>query len=354
MYYGDHASAREPLALVCDGGDGFACFRLAELHQHGRGGPVDLAQAVLLYEAACTGKHAEGCERRADFAREDAEQGPPLELEYTMKACDGGRPLSCMRAAQQLAAGRGVERDTNRALEVFQAACRLGEAEGCASAGDLLSALPPTPETRGRAFAAYNSACKGHFGHGCLRVAIAYYEGLGLKADVEAARVHFTRACDYSIEDGCRAAQQLATAGSKPIVLELTTSAAELTMGGLEARGISCRMREQGLPMLEEVLAGVADHKPALDACAKDGAALAVTWEFAGGRVREAKVADRVAPKLAKCVVAGLRRAKVEATGACKAVLLLGAPDGAARALAARPARDPKIKHVRVGHEDED
>lgn len=352
MYYGDHAGAREPLALVCEGGDGFACFRLAELHQHGRGGPVDLAKATALYEAACAGKHAEGCERRADFAREDAEQGAPLELEYALKACDGGRPLACMRAAQQLAAGRGIERDTNRAIEVYQAACRLGEAEGCAHAGDLLSALKPTPETRGRAFAAYNSACKGHNGHGCLRVAVAYYEGLGLKADVEAARVHFTRACDFLMEDGCRAAQQLAAANGKPVVLEMTTTAPELALDGLEARGLSCRMVEHGLPMLEEVLASVADHKAALDACAKDGAALAVTWQFASGRVRDAKVEDKVAPKLAKCVVAGLRRAKVPATGACKAVLLLGAPDGAARALAARAA--PQGNRIRVSHDDED
>ena len=33
MYYHDYDHAREPLAAVCENGDGFGCYRLAELHQ---------------------------------------------------------------------------------------------------------------------------------------------------------------------------------------------------------------------------------------------------------------------------------------------------------------------------------
>lgn len=351
LYYGDPASAREPLAIVCDGGDAFACFRLAELHHYGRGGPVDVPRAAQLYEQSCTVDAGEGCERRSELAR-DGHGGPAVELDFALRACEAQRPLACTRAGEQLAVGRGVEGDPTRATKLYEQACRMGEVTGCTGAGDLLSTASDTPETRIRALAAFVSACVGHSGYGCLRVGVAFHEGLGTDRDLDKARAHFTRACEFNDQDGCHAAEQLAAANGKPIALELTTAAAELGSDGLEVRGLSCRMSQQGRPALGEVLAGVARSKPALDACAAEGAAVAVTWEFARGRVREARVKDPGSPRLANCVVAALRKAKVPTVGACEAVLLLGDPDGAKKALAARPTTKPGEVHVRVSADD--
>lgn len=350
MYYGDAASAREPLAAVCSGGDGFACYRLAELHQHGRGGPVDIDQAVRLYAESCEKQYGEGCERRADLAVEGY-GGPELELEFLSKACKRDRPLACLRGGQQLNEGRGVERNVTLAVDLFQKACGLAELDGCTAAGDLLSDPEGTPDAKARSYAAYNTACKRHNAYGCLKVGVAFHEGVGVPANAEAARTHFARACEFADEDGCRAEKLLAEANGKRVDIELSTKVAELNMDGLEARKFSCRMSDQGLPALEEILAGVAEHKAALDGCAKTGMALEVTFEFTGGRVREAKVTDEVSPKLAKCVATTLRKAKLATTGSCKAVLLLGDPGGAASALAERGK--PKGKHVRISHEEE-
>ncbi len=352
MYYGDHETARAPLLAVCEGGDGFACFRLAELEQHGRGGPVNLAGALQLYEDACNKGHAEGCARRAEMAGEDAD-GLATAFEFSVKGCTGGLPQSCVIAARQVHTGSGVERDDTRATMLFQEACRLGDVDGCVGAGDLLVALPrATPEDKARSFAAYNLACKRRHSEACLKLALAYYEGIGTPASAQAAQTHFARACEFGQQDGCRAAQQIEAVGGKPVVLQMTTAIAETDMDGLAVRSLSCRTTERGQPVVEDVLASVAEHKLALDACAKNGAAIAVSWEFANGRVREAKVSDRMSQKQAKCVVAALRRAKPAATGDCTAVLLLGAPDGAQKALAARSV--PKGNVIRVRHEDED
>ena len=105
------------------------------------------------------------------------------------------------------------------------------------------------------------------------------------------------------------------------------------------------------LPALEENLTGIAEQKAALDDCAKGGTAVAVTWAFADGKVREAKITDAVSPKLAKCVASVLRKAKLATSGTCKAVLLFGDPNGAATALVARAT--PKGKHVRISFVDE-
>lgn len=356
MYYRDYEGAREPLAAVCEKGDAFQCFRLAELHQHGRGGPVDLAKAAEIYENSCAHDYPEACERRSDLARE-GQGGPAIELEFAVKACTGGRPVACTRAAQQLSAGRGVEADVVQATELFQKACKLGDVDGCNGAGDLLLDPEGSTEAKARGLAAYISACVGHSGYGCLKAGVAFHDGTGTKRDVDRAVQHFTRACEWSVPDGCHVAKQLAEAEGKPVELELTSAAAELGAGGLEARQLSCRMAEQGLPALSKVIAGVARSKDSLDECAKQGAALAVKWEFESGKFVAAKVVGRAPKTVKQCVTYVLRKkAKFSRTGSCEAVLLLGDPDGAAKALAARanaPADDGRV-HVKMGDEDEE
>jgi TPR repeat protein len=351
MYYGDPATAREPLAAVCKMKDGFGCFRLAELHQFGRGGPVDVEQAVQLYTESCTWAYGEGCERRAVLAAE-GHGGPELELEFAAKACERDRPLACMRAAEQLKTGRGTEPDVTKAITLFKKACDLAELDGCNAAGDLLSDPEGTPEAKARGYAAYNTSCKRHNAYGCLKVGVAFHDGVGVPASPDAARKHFEKACEYNDEDGCRAAKLLADANGKSVTIELSTKAAELSMDGLEARTLSCRMPQQGLPALEEVMSFFAAHKATLDGCVKEGAAIGVTWEFAGGRVKDVKVVDEIPAKQAKCITAALRKAKPSDSGACKAVLLLGDPDGAAKALAVRSA--PKGTHVRVSNKEDE
>lgn len=351
LYYGDPATAREPLAAVCKNKDGFACFRLAELHQFGRGGPVDVEQAVQLYTESCGWAYGEGCERRAVLAAE-GHGGPEAELEFATKACERDRPLACMRAAEQLKTGRGCEKDLSGAITLFQKACGLAELDGCNAAGDLLSDPEGTPDAKARSYAAYNTSCKRHNAYGCLKLGMAFHEGIGVPANAEAAKKNFEHACEYNDEDACRAAKLLADANGKPVTIELSTKAAELSMNGLEARTVSCRMPQQGLPALEEMMSYFAEHKAALDGCAKEGVAVGVTWDFAGGRVKDAKVTDELPPKQAKCIAAALRKARPTDSGSCKAVLLLGDPDGAAKALAVRSA--PKGKHVRVGKEEGD
>lgn len=351
MYYQDYDHAREPLAAVCDNGDGFGCFRLAELHQQGRGGPVDIDKAAQLYERSCEKEHSDGCIRRAELASAGT-GGPTVELDFSVKACMLGVAPACARAGEQINTARGVERDEARAIELFEKACGLGEVDGCTGAGKLLGGPDSPDDAKARALAAFIKACVGHSGYGCLRVGIAFHDGDGAPQDLDKAKSHFTRACDFSDQDGCRAAAQLTAAPGKPITLELTTKAAELSQDGLEARSVSCRMSEHGLPSLTEVFTVVASHKASLDACAKDGAAVAVTWAFTNGRVREAKLKDPGSRKRAKCIETTLRKARIPTTGSCEAVLLLGDPAGAAKALSERGTGDGR-KHVRVSADDE-
>ncbi len=353
MYYKDYAKARGPLATVCEK-DGFACFRLAELHQHGRGGPMDLPKAASLYEEACTKEYGEGCERRYMLVAE-GHGGPEVELDYALKACDGGRPKGCMHLAEQIAAGRGVEPDPARISQAYEKACALGDTDGCIGAGELLSDPEGPADAKVKGLAQFVKACVGHNGYGCLRVGVAFHEGIGTPQDLERAKAHFVRACEWSDKDGCHAAEQMAAAPGQPISLELSTKAAELDENGLSAREVSCRMSERGLPALSKALAAVARIKDKLDGCAKGGAAVEVSWDFADGEVQAARVNGKAAKKLAQCVGWTMRKAKLRGVGSCDAVLLLGDPEGAAKALAdrANKPKDDGRKHIRISADDE-
>ena len=358
MYYGDFDHAREPLTAVCDNKDGFACYRLAELYQFGRGGPVDLDKAAALFEQSCEYEHFEGCDKRAELARSGTGSAA-TELEYAIKGCEGRRPLMCIAAGQQLIAGRGIDRDPQKALSMYEKGCDLGDVDGCTGAGDILSDPKNgnSNDAKTRALTSYISACVGHSGYGCLKVGIAMHEGIGIPRDEEKARTHFTKACEFNIKDGCEAVKQLDQAKGKDIDLALTTTVAQLGQGGLETRNLSCRMTKYGLPALDEGVEKLARHKAPLDACATDGAAVGISVKFENGKVKEARIKGKTPFKISKCVKDILQKVRLGNEGRCEAVLLLGNPDGAAKELAARleaaAEKGDGLNHVHISDEDE-
>lgn len=334
LFYGDDAGAREPLARTCDDGDAFGCYRLGELHRNGRGGPVDVDKAVELYELACTGDLGEGCERRAEVAAE-REEPPELIRDFALKACERARPLGCTRAAELYFAGVGVDKDLARAAELNEKGCFLGEAIGCARAGDLLFDPNGKVEANRRALAAYKSGCKGHDGYCCLKAGIAFHEGIGNEPNLEQALYHFVSACELNVEDGCHVQKQLDAAKGQFVSLELKSSADAVTQDGLAAHEITCRMNQQGPQALADVVGSLARRRRALAACAKDGAAVKVSWRAEDGRIQEARVRGKAPPKAGKCVSKALEKSAMAATGKCEAILLIGNPEGATKSLAA-------------------
>jgi len=115
--------------------------------------------------------------------------------------------------------------------------------------------------------------------------------------------------------------------------IALTSSAPTLAIAGLRVHDLVCRMPEVGPMALAEAVEGVAAHKAGLDACAPQGLAAAVHWEWKGRRATQVKVRGG-GPKVEACVRKAVERARAELTGSCAATLLIGDPEGAQRSLA--------------------
>jgi len=198
--------------------------------------------------------------------------------------------------------------------------------------------------------------CDNKDGFACYRLAELYQFGRGGAVDLDKARTHFTKACEFNVKDGCDAVKQLDAAKGQNVDLELTTTVAQLALDGLETRNLSCRMTEYGLPALDKVLASVARHKSTLDACAVDGAAVGISFEFERGKVREARIKGKTPGKISKCVKDVLKKLRLGNEGKCEAVLLLGNPENAAKGFAARleaaAQKGDGLNHIHVSEDD--
>jgi hypothetical protein len=115
----------------------------------------------------------------------------------------------------------------------------------------------------------------------------------------------------------------------------VTVAVQSLTANGLEVRDLDCALAKGGLlaPLL--VVGTLAEQKPALDACAPQGAATTLSWRWEVGATRDVSVTATSAPATSPCVIgamSGLAPAQDALVGTCTATVLIGATGAASAA----------------------
>ncbi|MCY1060259.1 tetratricopeptide repeat protein [Nannocystis sp. SCPEA4] len=328
------------LDRACSLGHAVGCSNLAGVFRGGvGGGPKDPPRAVGLYDRSCRLGFAEACATVGTMLAEGTAvpADPPRALGMFELACAKQDAFACFTAGLFYETGRGVPaRDPKRAASSFGQACGLGHATGCFNAGILLySEEGARPGENERAVEYFARACDGAQPAGCLRHGLAALRGVGTAADAGKAASLFARACQGGDDDGCGLAEQLKKARGRKIEVALTSRAPTLTMAGLTAHELSCRMPQTDPLALAEALEGVAAHKAALDACAPAGDAVAVAWSYRGGRAALVRV-EGADPRVAGCVRKAVERARSSLTASCAATVLIGEAAGARKALAER------------------
>ncbi|MGB1274177.1 MAG: tetratricopeptide repeat protein [Nannocystaceae bacterium] len=334
---GEYADAVEPLTYACTNNQAQACLYLGKLYERGNRVDQDFAQAAKLYEQACDGGNGEGCQRRAHLARNGRGQGKDAKQAFGFykRACDAGDGLGCSGAGDMMYAGKGVAESTLGAIEFFERACEKQQLVSCLNAGELL--FEPTGEEalNKRAVAALTRGCDGGNGAACVKLGLCYYKGIGVTADPAEASARFKAGCDAGAEDGCHVGRQLEKARGKSVELELTTAVESSNIDGLNAKNLSCRMREQGFLVIGEMMSSLGKQKSALDKCA-DGEAIKISWSFAKRRISSVEVTGASTPKVKKCVERAIKKTRSTQHGRCEVTLLIGDPGKAAAAFKAQ------------------
>lgn len=343
-----HDEAVQLLDRACALGHAVGCSNLAGLLRGGSGRPREPQRAVGLYDRSCHLGFAEACAAVASIYAEGLLVPQDLGRALVMydQACAHRDANGCFTAGILVAEGRGVARSPEAAADRFDQACALGHATACFNAGILLyRERGARPGENERAAQYFGRACEGQQPAGCLRLGIATLHGHGVPADTQAARELFTRACTGGDADGCAAVEQLKRSkgrrADQDMAIALTSSLSTLAIAGLRVHDLVCRMPEVGPMALAEVVEVLAVHKAALDACAPEGQAPAVSWVWKGQRPGQVKVRGG-GPRVEGCVRKAVERARADLSGACSAVLLVGDPEGAQRRLKERrPAGSP-------------
>ena len=117
-------------------------------------------------------------------------------LKYYERACKNNYQLACTNLANMYQSGLGVDRDKNKALEIFNASCYyLGEFYRSNADGkepDYLNAM-----------SAYDRGCKLGDVPCCTNMAVLYEHGLGVAQDESKARNIYRSACFSGDSSAC-------------------------------------------------------------------------------------------------------------------------------------------------------
>ena len=126
----DFEAAARHFGTACGYQVHVACAYLAPLYRYGRGVDQDLGIASDYYRQACRGGVAVSCHEGGVLLVETQANSAAAAVEY-QHGCDGGYYPSCAFLADLYAAGEGVERDEERAAQLYEQACAGGFEDAC-------------------------------------------------------------------------------------------------------------------------------------------------------------------------------------------------------------------------------
>ncbi len=129
--------ARESFAAKCEGGDIESCVDLADCLKDGTGGPVDVDEALRLYEQA----YETGDVEVRFSVSNSVENGPKkiraLARKYKQHVCEAGLARACLYLGNMWQAGEHGPRNLVEARAYYQKACDGGANQGCEEAASL-------------------------------------------------------------------------------------------------------------------------------------------------------------------------------------------------------------------------
>lgn len=168
--------------------------------------------AAARFEEACQAGLGAGCAALGQLlveAARDAEAVPFLE-----RGCELNEGAACLELGYMLEAGRGLDLDVKRALQVHERGCAAGEARACGAQGRLLMQRQP-PAAR-EAAVAFRKACEAKDAWGCALLGQLFLDGAGVKRDPARAQKYFDRGCEGGAGQGCMRVGELLAAAAEP------------------------------------------------------------------------------------------------------------------------------------------
>ncbi len=201
--------ARELQEMACEGGDMVACRLLGNIYIVGQGVPQDWPRAYELHKKACEGGDMVGCSSVGfsyTYAR-GTQHNVSRGIKLMKRGCEGGDGFGCFNLAQLYSRNEKI----SEAAKFYEKACMVESpnGEGCNGAGRRYFLGEGVEKDLDRAIELFKKACKHGSMWGCHNLGLQFNEGTGIRQDKRRARELFERACQGGIENACEALEGL-------------------------------------------------------------------------------------------------------------------------------------------------
>jgi uncharacterized protein len=202
----------------------------------------DAGEVVRLYERACDGGSAVGCNNLALEIFEGRASGDGFTLArgaaLLQHACELGSATACGNLGYYLLEHRTLPRDETRAVGLLTRACEGGYFRACGFLGSLY--YEGAREDVPRAVEVLDRGCKGHDALSCATLGSVYHVGKApIAKDDKRALELFESACDAGIAFACTGMGTVLLLKEEP-ELDRKRAAAAYTGGCVDAFPAGC------------------------------------------------------------------------------------------------------------------
>ena len=195
---------RQELDPLCEGGNGWACFRLSRLVGWYSTDEEISRRSLVELERGCKVGFAPACffAARSLFNLRKTPEEYLRALDMMERACDldSSSPLPCQSAASASFYPRDKTIPSNpaRATRLYALACERGIPGDCAFAAHAYEVGRDVRVDVGKARHLYELGCEMDEGDACIGLSEMIMDGLGGPEDPELAASFAKRACDIA------------------------------------------------------------------------------------------------------------------------------------------------------------
>ncbi len=197
-------AAAQAQTVLCETGG--KCVEQARVHLQGEGVPEDRALASQLFKRACDLGTMEGCFSLANIYVNPGSSGlqhsPAESVKLLEVACTGGHGQACANLGTRYSQGLGVQEDQSRAVALYKMACEAKNTAGCYSLAKSLRDGEGLAVDASQALHLFERTCD-ELPESCLAAGRMHQGGRGIPKNLESAVRFFERACDGKHESGC-------------------------------------------------------------------------------------------------------------------------------------------------------
>jgi TPR repeat protein len=171
------------------------------------GDPSMAVTAAAELDRLCKDGRREGCDGLVPFLAAGAgvARDPDRALQLSQQGCDAKDLAACNNLGILYLGGVGVVKDEARALKLFDGLCREhNQPRACFNAAALYDAGPVTIRDPTKAADYYTRLCNFGEPNSCFNLGNLYLDGRGVAKDADKAKALHTLACRSGLKAACR------------------------------------------------------------------------------------------------------------------------------------------------------